>query len=373
MRLTWRGIGTLVAAAVLAAVGEVAGYPVLLGLAAAATAAVLAALAVTGRRPRVEVSRQVYPDRVERGRPAFVALRVRNPNSRRQAAFTATDHIGGRPLTITVRSLAAGAEVPYTNEVPTERRGRHRVGPLVLNRTDALGLAQSRLSLSDSTTLWVYPRVHPVRVLAAGRPRQHHEGPVTEAAPHGSQELREVREYVVGDEVRHLHWKATAHTGRLMIRDCADPNQPQFTALLDNRPENPGFEEAVEVAASMLVAAVNADHRSRLVTSSGIDVATDGGSAAVRLLLDELCVVERAAEAGLPLVHPVLARSGGGSLVVISASVAPADRVALASLRASYPDLVVISLGSAMAVPGTRVLPASDASDAIRRWHAVVA
>lgn len=373
MRLTRRGIGTLVAAAALFALGEVAGYPVLLGVAAAGAGTVLAALGAAGRRPRVEVIRRVYPDRVERGRPAFAELRVRNPQSRRQPAFTATDHVGARPLTIAVRSLAAGAEVPYTNEVPTERRGRHRVGPLVLNRSDVLGLAQRRLSLSGSATLWVYPRVHPVRVLAAARPRQHHEGSAAETAPRGSLDLREVREYVIGDEVRHLHWKATAHAGRLMIRDCADPYQPQFTALVDNRPENGGFEEAVEVAASLLVAAVNADHRSRLVSSSGVDVTTDGGPSAVRLLLDQLCVLGRAADAGLPLVPPASHQAGGGSLVVISAAVSPADRAALASLRSAYPDLVVISLGGVADVPGAKVLPASNAPDAIRRWQAVVA
>lgn len=371
MRLTRRGIGTLVAAAVLFVLGELAGYPVLFGLAAAGAGVVLAALGVAGRRPRVEVIRRVYPDRVERGRPAFAALRVRNPQSRRQPAFTATDHVGARPLTISVRSLAAGAEVPYTNEVPTDRRGRHRIGPLVLNRSDALGLARRRLSLSGTATLWVYPRVHPVRVLAAARPRQHHEGSAAELAPRGSLDLREVREYVVGDEVRHLHWKATAHTGRLMIRDCADPDRPQFTALLDNRPENPGFEAAVEVAASLLVAAVNADHRSRLVSSSGVDVTTDGGSSAVRLLLDELCVLGRAAEGGLPLVPPASYQAGGGSLVVVSAAISPADRTALRSLRSAYPDLVVISLGGAVEVPGTTVLAASNAPDAIRRWQAV--
>lgn len=373
MRLTWRGIGTLVAAAVLFALGELAGYPVLLGLAVTAAVAVLAAVATIGRRPRVEVSRRVYPDRVERGRAAFVALRVRNPHSRRQAGFTATDHVAAQPLTMTVRSLAAGAEVLYTNEVPTERRGRHRVGPLVLDRSDAFGLACRRLPLSDTATLWVYPRVHPVRVLAAGRQRQHHDGPATEAAPRGSVELREVREYVVGDEVRHLHWKATARTGQLMIRDCADPNQPRFTALVDNRPENPEFETAVEIAASLLVAAVKADHRGRLVTSSGVDVATTGGSAALRRLLDELCVLDRATETGLPLAPPVLTQSTGDSLVVVSAAVSPTDRAALAAVRSSFPDLVVISLGGAAAVPGARVLSASGAADAIRRWQAVVA
>jgi len=127
------------------------------------------------------------------------------------------------------------------------------------------------------------------------------------------------------------------------------------------------------LAASLLEAAVNADHRSRLVTSSGVDVASAAGATAVRRLLDELCVLDRAGESGLPLAHSALSRSKGGTLVVISSAVSSTDRVALAALRSSYPDLVVITLGGAVEVPGAKVLRASDASEAVRRWHTVIA
>ncbi|MFC5112166.1 hypothetical protein [Kibdelosporangium philippinense] len=43
-----------------------------------AIGAVVAALAVAGRKPRVEVARDVYPDRVERGSRAGLTLRVYN-------------------------------------------------------------------------------------------------------------------------------------------------------------------------------------------------------------------------------------------------------------------------------------------------------
>ncbi|MCP2164468.1 DUF58 domain-containing protein [Goodfellowiella coeruleoviolacea] len=378
MRLTRRGCAVLGASTVLCGIGQLAGYPLFLALGAAGVGAVAAALAVTGSRPRVSVVREVYPDRVERGRPASLTLRVRNPGTRRQAAFTAVDRVGTGQLVVAVRSLAPGAEVPYLNELPTGRRGRHQIGPLTLSRTDALGLGESRLSIGDTAVLWVYPRTHPVRALAGGRPRHHHEGVTTVASPRGSLDLREVREYVPGDEVRHLHWKATARTGTLMIRDYVDPNQPRFTALLDNRPDGRGperFEDAVEIAASLLVAAAKADHRCRLVTASGVDVATAPGAVSARLLLDELCVLDRADDQGLPLVPAALSLAGGGQLVVVTSAVSAADSAALAATRTRFTDLVVVVLGAdaaALAVPGARVLPARDAADAARRWHEVV-
>jgi len=102
-----------------------------------------------------------------------------------------------------------------------------------------LGLAANRLSAGESTLLWVHPRTYPMGVSVAGHPRHHHEGRTTEKSLRGSFDLREVREYVVGDDVRHLHWKAAARTGQLMVRDYADPDQPRFTVLLDNRIEFP--------------------------------------------------------------------------------------------------------------------------------------
>ncbi|MFI9811209.1 DUF58 domain-containing protein [Saccharothrix variisporea] len=379
MRLTRRGAGTLAGAVVLLALGVGAGYPLLVVVGAMALGAVAAALAVAGRKPRVEVIRELYPDRVERDGRAVLTLRVHNPGTRRQGGFTAVDRVGEDRVSVAVRSLAPGAEQPYLNEVPTGRRGRHDVGPLTLFRADALGLGRSELSLGGTATLWVYPRTHPVGAVAGGLPLHHHDGEATETSPRGSLDLREVRPYVPGDEVRHLHWKATARTGQVMIRDYADPHQPRFTVLLDDRREvtAPEFEEAVELAASLVVAAVKADHRCRLVTPGGVDVGTPSGADAVQRYLEELCVVTRTRGAGLPLVPGVLARAGGGTLVVLSSAVTVSadDRAALVGLRPRYGGVVlVVGLsGAAPEVPGVRVLRAANAVDAIRQWQAVIA
>jgi uncharacterized protein (DUF58 family) len=377
VRLTRRGVCTSAAAVVLFVVGLVAGYPLFVTLGAVAAGAVVAAVGVAGRRPHVEVIRDLLPDRVARGGHAGLLLRVHNPGTRRQAAFTAVDRVGPDRVRVAVRTLAGGAEQSYLNELPTGRRGRHEVGPLTLLRADALGLGRSEVFLGDTATLWVYPRTHPVSVVAGGLPLHHHDGEATETSPRGSLDVREVRPYLPGDEVRHLHWKATARTGTLMVRDYADPHQPRFTVLLDNRRGIPAaeFEEAVELAASLVVAAAGADHRCRLVTPGGADVATTSGSDAVGRYLEELCLVARAGEADLPLVPGALARDGGGTLVVISSSVTTDDRAALAGLRLRYEDVVAVAvaLGAAVPnVPGVRVLRATSAVDAISQWQTVI-
>jgi uncharacterized protein (DUF58 family) len=372
IRLTRRGMAVLGGAVALFAVGVLAGYPVLLGLSGAALGAVGAASASTIRRPNVSVSRDVYPDRVQRGRPAFARLRVHNTSRRRQAAFTARDPVGVSMQAVVVRPLSPGADAVYHYDLPSMPRGRHPVGPLRLDRVDPLGLGRSRLTAGDTATLWVHPRCHPMRAISGGHPRHHHEGRTSTLT--GSTDLREVREYAPGDEVRHLHWKATARTGRLMVRVYDDPNQPRFTTLLDTRRAGAVFEEAVDLAASLVVSATGAGHRCRLVTACGVDLAVTGGTASVRPMLDELSLLGPATGTGLPLVPGPLSRSGGGSIAVVLAGITDDDRTALSVLRRRFPTMVVILLGSpGIAVPGATVLHAADAADAARQWNAAIA
>ncbi|MFC4858808.1 DUF58 domain-containing protein [Actinophytocola glycyrrhizae] len=377
-RLTRRGWVVLAGAAVAYVAGEWAGFPLLRALAGAGIGAVLAALVVTARKPRVTVIREVYPDRVQRGRPAFARLRVHNASGRRHGGFVAGDRIDGGFHAVSVRPLAPGADAVYHYDLPTRRRGRFEVGPLTLERVDPLGLGRSRLSTGDTATLWVHPRTYPVRALVAGHPRHHHEGRTTDNSPHGSLDLRDVREYVPGDEVRHLHWKATARTGRLMVRDYVDPNQPRFTTLLDTRtdlvpPEV--LEEAVDLTASLMRAAATEGYWCRLLTTSGSDLRLRGGQQTVRQLLDELC--ELAPVAGGALVPPDLSRGPdrGGSLVVVLASARRDDLTAIAALRPHYASTVVVTIaggtdtGVPVRIPNTQVIQAPNAKGGTRRWN----
>ncbi len=369
MRLTRRGLAVLIAAGLLYVAGELLGFPLLRAVAGVAVGAVLAALIAIARRPRVQVNRELYPIRIEAGRPALALLQVRNPGTGRQPGFIAKDVLSRDPLghEVHVRELAPGASSTHRYQLPTEHRGRLVVGPLTLERRDPLGLARRWLVTGETATLWVHPRRHPVQPVQIAWPRHHHEGPGGPLT--GSTDLRRVREYVVGDEVRHLHWKAMARTGTLMVREYADPAQPRFTVLIDNRVgvlPPAAMEHAVEVAASLAVAAMSAGHRTRLVSSCGdLDLESTGDLGAAREFLDQLAELDQSAG---PLVLPGVA---GGAVVFISGGAA--DPALLAQLG---PALVVIDLNPGPRDVGRprefRIIAASSASEAIRWWNGLV-
>ncbi|MGH3240873.1 MAG: DUF58 domain-containing protein [Spirillospora sp.] len=351
-------------------------YPFIAALGAAALGAVLAAVLLTARTLHVEVRRSVYPGRVEKGEPAMARLRVNNPGGRRLAAFTTTDALGETTRTIRVRPLRPGAAASYTYEIPTGKRGRFTVGPLTLHRVDPLELARTRRPTGATDTLWVHPRQYPARAMTGGHRRHHHDGATTDDALRGSMELVDLRDYAPGDEFRLLHWKATARTGRLMVRDLADPEQPRFTLLLDTRTTTFAadlFEEAVDTAASLLAASARAGYHSRLITPAGLDVPMPGGPKAALRLLDELAQVGRDGARGTALVPSALSagRGAGGVLVVVtSVSTRPAE---LARLRPRFPAIHMIVLADekpvAVTVPQVRILGAARADEAVRRWN----
>jgi uncharacterized protein (DUF58 family) len=378
MRLTGRGVAVLLASLAAYALGEWAGYALFRALAGLGLGALIAAVALTVRHPRVSVRRDLSPDRVERGRPALATLRVRNTGRRWQPAFAAHDSAGEERQQVRIRRLAPDGEATYRYELSTSKRGRIEVGPLMLERRDPLGLARNRLATGETATLWVHPKRHPTRTVVAGRPRHHHVGRTADDSLRGTADLRDVRPYVVGDEVRHLHWKATARTGQLMVRDFVDPDQPRLTVLLDTRTEplpEAIFEEAVEVVASILFAGSMAGHRCRLLTSAGADVAAPGGPLASRQFLDELCVAEQTDDR-TALLPPSLTTGGssGGAIVLVTGVRGTAND--LAPLLVRYSSVTVLGIGPVHGVApilGARVILAGDASEALQQWRGVIA
>lgn len=371
MRLTLRGVVVLGAVPVLYGLGEALGYALFRALAGAALGAVLAGLLVAIRRPRVVVSRELYPNRVECGRAALAVLRVRNPHTARHPGFSARDRLGDTDHEVVVRDLPPGATTTHRYQLPTRHRGRITVGPLTLERRDPLGLVRSEVVTGETATLWVHPRRHPVQTVQIGWPRHHHEGPGSPDPLSGATDLRQIREYVVGDEVRHVHWKAMARTGTLMVREYADPAQPRFTVVLENRlgvlPPD-AFEEATEVAASLIYAAIAAGHRTRLVSTGGeLDLETTSGLPGAREFLDRLCELTLAPDA------ETILRTNGGAVVYISGGPRIAERRMLAMLGADRSKVAVIDLNPApeRQPTGVRTISATTAAAAIRSWNGV--
>ncbi|MFR9778523.1 DUF58 domain-containing protein [Micromonospora sp. MS34] len=381
MGITARGIGLLGAAAVLLGVGFRYAYPELAVLGAAAAVAVGYALVTAAWRPRLTVRRVADPDRVARGEPAVMTLTVRNTGRLRAANLVAEDRCGGHLVPVPLLRLRPGRDTEVRYDVPTHRRGVVPVGPLRVIRRDPLGLAALARSYGDPVPVWVHPRIHPLRAVPTGAGRSL-DGR-TDSVPHGSITFDSLREYVVGDELRRVHWRTSARVGELMVRENVDTSLPRIVVVLDNRatahPELvdgvvESFESACEAAASVVAAAAREDLPASLLLVVPAEEEATGP-------LDRLAAVELTG-GGEDVLRTAVSRLRqerlGDTLVFLTGPGARGELGQVGALRGPYPSVVVGVFGADDPTPagaaGLTVVDAGDGAefaaewDGIRRW-----
>ncbi|MET7392122.1 DUF58 domain-containing protein [Dactylosporangium sp. NPDC005572] len=377
MRVTARGAGLAAGAAVLLATGLVFGYPHLVVLGTACLAALLFAGGYVWWRPRLTVEREVEPDRVMRGESSTVTLHVGNTSRLRGATLIAHDRCGPAAVAVPLLRLKAGGTTTASYPVPTARRGVVAIGPLRVVRRDPLGLLTLSRGYGGTSTVWVYPRVHRLTAVPTGVSRSL-DGRV-DRVPHGSITFDTLREYVVGDELRHVHWRTTARIGELMVREHLDTSLPRLVVLLDDRRdaypdvdragESARFESACEAAASIVMAAF----REELPVALRLAGGAHAGGKGSRGFLDVLAEAAlHGPAAGLDeAVADLRTRKAGDTLVYLSGTSADLGRVA--TLRGAYAAVVagVFGDGDAPGLERITVLAARDGADFAAAWDGV--
>jgi uncharacterized protein (DUF58 family) len=376
MRPTSSGWGTLGAGAGLYAAGVALGLPELTVAGAALLLLMVAAVVWVVRPPSLAVSRQVEPARVRRGSPALGLVSIANRGRRRAPRLTVEDRAGERTVVLDLPPLRPGQQHSSTYRLPTGRRGVFAVGPLVLAQTDPFGLLARRRSFGEVATLWVHPRSHPVPAAKAGSTIEM-DGPMDDTAPEGTIAFQGLRPYVVGDDLRMVHWRTTARTGTLMVKKHVDTNRPQVAVLLDDRarsyPATEWFEEAVEVGASLVEQAVRAGAPVRLDTVSGAVAGFVPNGA--RDALDVLAGLQPRDSGDLERAVLLLeVEPGGSAAVLVTGDRLDDDPASLDRLASRYRRVSALMVGtegpaaSARQVGRLQVCRAARAPDVLALW-----
>ncbi len=197
-----------------------------------------AALVVYRSRVRISNRRSAEPARASAGEAVVIHLAVTNRSMMRTGALLLEDQIPAQ-LSGRARFVVAGLggrEVRTVSyRMPGLPRGRYLAGPLRIRLTDPFRMVDVTRSFTATTPFVVtpvvdaLPSIEPPRSYDIGDNAGSHS-----IGTHGADDAS-TREYRTGDDLRKIHWRSTARTGALMVRQEERPWQGQSTVVLDTR------------------------------------------------------------------------------------------------------------------------------------------
>lgn len=245
MRPTARGAAVALAVVLLITLSSLSGVRAARDLAAAliavlAVSAVCAALASVGLRLRRDVEDpSVTAPGTARAELALApgALLRRLPVATGTVRCVLPPPLGG-PGELDLRPV-----VPHT--IPVAARGVHELGACEIRARDPLGMVRIRRTEEPGGIVVGLPRLEPVDATLAHRVGASPQGTI-DARSAGRGEIGPLaRPYVAGDDLRRIHWRASARTGDLMTREDEPATARSAVIVLDDR-RGPGVGTGVE-------------------------------------------------------------------------------------------------------------------------------
>ncbi len=252
----------------------------------------VAALFLIGRAS-YRVTIELSPRRVVAGERAFGRLLVANTASRRASAGRLELPVGRGQAEFDIPALAPGAEHEELFAVPTARRAVIVAGPAIAVRGDQLGLLRRRVRWAEPVELFVHPRTALLAPSAAGLVKDL-EGQTTPTLTSNDLAFHALRPYEPGDDRRYIHWRTTARTGTIMVRQFEETRRSDLVLLHhgerrayadpDSDAPDSEFELGVSIAASIAQQTIRDGTKARILAED-----RELRTATVGALLDDSC------------------------------------------------------------------------------------
>ena len=329
----------------IAVIGRVFGSQVVVQLGYALIILLIAALIVVrlGRHELV-VARSLSPERAHPREPVQATVVIHNRGRGSAPLLLVEDRLppglSGKPR-FAVQGIERGGQRDATFRLFPAGRGRYEIGPAQISIVDPFGMAKLRNGSTATSTLLVHPVIEKLQLPRDPGDRRSIVATASRN-PTGSrgEDFYTLREYVEGDDLRKVHWPATAKRDRYMIRQEETPWHTRSTILLDDYAgahggtDSASFERAVVAAASLVdlyhrvgftyrfAGTVNAglppgrgsEHRTRCLDQ--LSLLSPGSNGSSDPLKDKLLELDLSAapEAALLLITGTITRDGAAAI-----------------------------------------------------------
>ncbi|MEK7829613.1 MAG: DUF58 domain-containing protein [Acidobacteriota bacterium] len=198
---------------------------------------------LTEKDSRIEV-RRVMPRRFMIGEENEVQLHVTVKLAGRRSrapAFTIKDEypheleLRGQRLLVakTRRSRNGEAEAMAGYKLYAASRGDFAFGDAVLRWRSRLGLVVKQAVIPAAESVKVYPNINEAKRYEIHAQRNRQLGLRRSRVRGQGREFESLRDYVIGDELRHISWTATARRGKLTTRQYQVERNQNIMVMID--------------------------------------------------------------------------------------------------------------------------------------------
>jgi uncharacterized protein (DUF58 family) len=277
--------------------------------------------------------------------------------------------LGTRPRFILDRVESHGIrQVAYG--IRSQHRGRYTVGPLTIRLRDPFGMCELVRSFTAVDNFVVTPVIEPLPSLPlSGDWVGTGESRSRSIASAGDDDVV-TREYRRGDDLRRVHWRATAHYGELMVRREEQPWGNRAVVLVDtrrgaHRGDDPtsSFETAVSAAASIAIFLGRAGFRIDVITDTGQRLTdTDDGRVNTHeeIVLDAFAELEESGNRTIRTASAALREAGDGLTVAVLGALTVDEASDLARARHGAGSAVAVVMDLDTWRPGHSRRPAGE-------------
>jgi uncharacterized protein (DUF58 family) len=241
-------------------------------------ALVAAVSALQVRAPRIEVEVELGGERALEGELLDVRVRLGSAD-----AVERLDVLLELPAGLEVESgdnpttlrLVEGGERVLPLRLRCSRWGAFRVGRIHLRTHDHFGMFRHEVVVDARRPLKVYPTEESVRTLLRPSETQVFSGNHVARQKAEGIEFADIRQFVAGDRVRHVNWRATARRGELWVNEQHAERNADVVIFLDvfaeaRRGERSTLDPALRAAASLATGYLRQRDRVGFVSFGGM-------------------------------------------------------------------------------------------------------
>lgn len=357
--ITGFGWAVLITTALALGTGIALGWKELIVMGIAGALLLGAAIAFIVGRNRYRIELDLAYTRVVVGERALGRIEIHAASTKPLLPATIEVPVGKALASFHLPRMQPGDVHEDVFAIPTSRRTILQVGPVRSVRGDPVGLLRRQVKWTDPVELYVHPKTVQLDETAPGLIRDL-EGITTRDLTNSDIAFHALRDYVAGDDRRYIHWKSSARTGQLMVRQFEQTRRSVLALGLSTSPDDYAdpseFETAISILGSLGLQAIRDEMDVAVQTSRRTVPASTG-----KRLLDALSGVEWSPrdDRFLDLAATVARDHAGASVIMLHAG-ASIDAAVVRRARTLLPPQARVIVFSVVHGASPKLQPIGD-------------